>query len=91
MKRFIVSFVMLVIGFIGGIYAFLRWIAKLDNTLNKFKEGLVDDFERLLLGYNTVKTRRRFDYYSYYHGPKKRRYFGDYYHSNDFNKDEEEE
>lgn len=87
MKKIVINFVMLVIGFISGVIAFLRLITMGENTLDSFKRGLIDDFEKLLLGYNTVKTRKGFDYYSYYHGPKKRRYFRDYYPSNDFEED----
>lgn len=90
MKKIVINFVMLVIGFISGVIAFLRLITMGENTLDSFKRGLIDDFEKLLLGYNTVKTRKGFDYYSYYYGPKKRRYFRDYYPSNDFEEDEKD-
>ena len=94
MKKLMVSFVMFIIGFIGGIYAFLKWIVKSDRLLPAFKKGLVDDFEYILLGYNTVKTyskRHRWDYQYYPRYDSHRKYFKDYYHSNDFKKDEEEE
>lgn len=66
MKKIVISLVMAMVGFIGGIYAFLKWLTKCENALYSFKRGLVDDFEHLLLGYTTIKGAKKYHYQPYY-------------------------
>ena len=94
MKKIVISLVMAMVGFIGGIYAFLKWLTKCENALLSFKRGLVDDFEYLLLGYTTIKGARKYRYQPYY---RRRPYSGyytsyrDYYGDKTFEEDENEE
>ena len=94
MKKIMISFVMLVIGFIGGIVAFLRFIARSGRTLHEFKIELIERFEYLLLGYNTIKGPRKARYYSPYMRRPYSSYrtsYRDYYGDKSFEEDEEEE
>ena len=93
MKKIVVSFVALVIGFIGGIYVFLRLISWSGSTLHTVKIDLIEKFEYLLLGYNTVKGPRK----TYYYNPYVRRPYSsyrtsyrDYYGDKGFEEDEKE-
>lgn len=96
MKRIIISLVMAMVGFIGGIYAFLKWLTKCENALLNFKRGLVDDFEYLLLGYNTIKGAKKYRYRPYYRrrpmyrSNYKTRSYNDYFDIS-FEEDENEE
>jgi hypothetical protein len=94
MKKIVINFVMLVIGFISGIYAILRLIIWSDGTLHGFKIAIIERFEYLLLGYNTIKGPRK----SYYHSSCIRRPYSnyrtsyrDYYGDKGFEEDEEAE
>lgn len=94
MKRIVISLVIMMVGFIGGVLAFLKWLTKCENALVSFKRGLIDDFEYLLLGYNTIKGARKYRYYQPYF---RRRYRSDYrtsyadYFDKGFEEDENEE
>ncbi len=52
----------MVVGFIGGAYAMLKAIVKTvadcPDVLLKVKTSIIDRIEYLLLGYNTIKTKR---------------------------------
>lgn len=88
MKRIIVGIMIFTAGFVGGLYAFLKWIAKFPTVLHAFKKDLVDKIEYLLLGYNTYKGPRKVHYQPYH--SRYMRTYRDYYGDKSFEDEEEE-
>jgi len=92
MKRMIIAIIIFVTGFIGGVCTFLRWISWSGRTLHDLKIDLIERFEYLLLGYNTIKGPRKSRYYS----PYIRRPYNSYrtsyrdYYDKSFEEDEED-
>lgn len=92
MKRIITAIVIFTTGFVGGVYTFLRLICYFSKTLHDLKIDLVEGFEYLLLGYNTVKgPRKPYSHYPYtkrpYSSYSNTRY---YYGGKEFEEDEED-
>lgn len=92
MKKGIMIFIA---GFAGGLFVFLKWIMKkFPAARHAFKLELIEEFEHLILGYNTVKGPRKGYYQPYY-----RRYpysgyrttYRDYYGDKSFEDDEKED
>lgn len=87
-----------IVGFVGGIglavTKVLKWTTKHGDVLLDWKKAVIDDIEYLLLGYNTIKTRRYSDYGPYQPGNRKPRnyYTTSYnnYYKKSFREDEEE-
>lgn len=79
MKKMLVAVVIFVGGFVGGFLTLLKWISMCSDVLVRFKKKVIDDFEHLLLGYNTIKTR---PYRPYYRSRYRSNYttcYNDYY------------
>lgn len=76
-KGMIIEIMIFTAGFVGGLFAFLKLIMKFPAMLHAFKLDLIEKFEYLLLGYNTVKGPRNPYYQPYY----RRRPYNGYYHT----------
>lgn len=93
MKRIITVIIIFVTGFIGGVYTLLRFISRSGRALHEFKIELIERFEYLLLGYNTIKGPRKSSYCSSYIRRPYSSYrtsYG-YYHDNKSFENEDEE
>lgn len=85
-----------IVGFVTAIYLLLNWLVTKYEVLKGFKKGIIDDFEYLLLGYNTIKTEPYYkrwgmnesSYRSFRHHMSS---YNDYYKNKGFKEDEEEE
>lgn len=77
--RILKNILLLFIGFIGGIVAFVTFIDETEDLtcekISRCKHNLIDKFEKLLLGYNTIKTKP----YRPYYRPSHPRYRSNYY------------
>lgn len=92
MKRMITVIIIFVTGFIGGVYTLLRFISRSGRALHEFKIELIERFEYLLLGHNTIKGPRKSSYCSpYIRRPYSsyRTSYGYYHDNKSFEEDEE--
>ena len=88
-KNIIVTIIFAFSGFVGGIYALLRFIVRFEDMLIGFKKDIVNKIEYLLFGYNTIKTMP-YSHYAYKRYGRRTPSFSSYY-SKSFDNDEEEE